>query len=160
MGDGKKYEEAVSLLKAPFTVNRELVREMVDAPVPPDAAVVIRQRFSRDTESAKVTADATRALVERMRAGTDWPAFWSSLTPQEVAEALRCAPRVAGAWREIGLTWARPSVPLGAILASVSQSAPRRFYWTTQDASGISPTLDAAKQAADDALRAAGWVLL
>lgn len=96
----------------------------------------------------------------------DWPTFWQSLTAQETAAALRAAPKVAGEWRDVP-GGARRDVSGGAYAPFIAVAVPaqgrRDFQWAAYIGVGVfgfADSLDAAKSAADAALRAAGWVLL
>lgn len=95
----------------------------------------------------------------------DWPAFWQSLTPQECAEALRAAPRVAGEWVGFGDQWSRSDFRDGSrCVAKVWATwyGPDQFAWSAVHGGdrNQADTPAAAKLAADAALVAAGWVLL
>lgn len=97
----------------------------------------------------------------------DWPSFWSSLTPQEVRDAIDAAPKVAMAWEHIGAHWYRTDRELIGLCrdddeaCTVNAASDGTGYWYVDHAHhGTAPSLDAAKQAADAALTAAGWVLL
>ena len=103
----------------------------------------------------------------RYVAERDWPTFWQSLTPAEVRDALRAAPRVAGEWAQHGYgdTWTRSDVASQTCAkAFPTWYAPgnHRFAMMIGDKildEGFASIAD-AKSAADAALVAAGWVLL
>ncbi len=107
----------------------------------------------------------------------DWPAFWQSLTPAEVRDALGAAPKVAGEWEQYDECWGNddgkiereprwardtdfgPDLHMGA----PAQVRPTGDAWEWRAACFDwypSASLDEAKSAADAALRQAGWVLL
>lgn len=107
------------------------------------------------------------------RAATDDPAsFWSLLTPAQCLALLRAAPRVAGEWEppipnpypELGAARAGADGRCVAVVYGECRGDDGRFWETYVDgkraASGKSPSLTAAKSAADAALRAAGWLLV
>ena len=108
----------------------------------------------------------------------DWPTFWQSLTPAEVAAALRAAPRVAGPWRNAecsGECVGRCTCQFMALRDRITpeglgvQDAPAiermgggYAFWDllTDDWSQTFESIDDAKKACDENARAAGWVLL
>lgn len=88
----------------------------------------------------------------------DPSAFWSSLTPAQALALLRAAPKVAGPWRQTGSAVAERQ---GAFGWAAGANATGRWGLSGSDNRYADvETLDAAKAAADDALRAAGWVLV
>jgi len=89
----------------------------------------------------------------------DWPTFWQSLTPEEVAAALRAAPRVAEAWAETrdGDT---ARISLGHWPASVVKPYGREYGCVINYEWGRWPSKGEALRGVDEKLRAAGWVLL
>jgi len=92
-----------------------------------------------------------------------WPAFWSALTPQEVAAALMAAPRVAGEWVDRGPDSRR--LWNGEVIVSVIDCGDEHVWRTNSwvvdaNCNGTAPSLPEAQAAADAALTAAGWVLL
>jgi hypothetical protein len=97
---------------------------------------------------------------------------WSKFTPREIRDALRTAPIVLTAWREITLTgsftYARCRTlddvegrcDLGAPYAWVRlDRGGLTWAWTVEDMHKRAPTLRQAQGAADEALRALGYVL-
>ena len=75
---------------------------------------------------------------------------WSSMTPREVWDALRTAPKVAGPWGSNGTSEFRAK-PNGGAWRYAS-----RGLFNEGDAVGWFATRDAA----DAALRDAGWLLI
>lgn len=109
------------------------------------------------SESGAITVTPT-ILAPPFR---DWPSFWSGLTPAEVAEALRAAPMVAGPWEydtaEDGWYRRNPRRDEHFNVAGASEDG----WWVFFDyKGGRVDSLVAAKHAADEALRAKGWLLL
>lgn len=110
----------------------------------------------------------------------DWPTFWQSLTPEECADALRSAPRVAGEWEAIsngtrtvyartalyrpcsskcGYMWEKFAVSIG-LRVNMGEGDRECFVFGGDVRSKFADSIEAAKSAADAALRDAGWILL
>ena len=96
----------------------------------------------------------------------DWPTFWQSLTPSEVAAALRAATKVAGPWSTPHARtgyWVRRAAITSEVVAKVESEAGKERYYASildADAFGQKDSLWAAQAAADAALVAKGWGLL
>jgi hypothetical protein len=98
-----------------------------------------------------------------MTAPRDWKAFWASLTPREAFEALDAAPKVAGPWLVYGDD--------DEILARSARVHDLIVYQDEDDpivnVTGAAVLPDAegyiefrGRDDADEALRAAGWLLV
>jgi hypothetical protein len=105
-------------------------------------------------------------------------AFWSALSPAQALALLKAAPKVAGPYVEQhnDRTWTGEPMrlvhtaigPLDAAKVGAVGPSAKRFYWSAhvgatiydEDVWGYCATLDEAKAAADNALKAAGWVLV
>lgn len=110
----------------------------------------------------------SRALWADINAPRDWPTFWQSLTPAEVAEALRAAPKVAGPWQERHGTWRRFGIRNDddeAVAEATPDERFHRFYLNTEYAlrigcsMGRGSSLEEAKRKADVLLSEEGWIL-
>lgn len=83
---------------------------------------------------------------------------WSTLTPREAFEALRTAPRVAGPWVTVRGEWVRLDARRGVVALIKGGDL---CGWSTYGVDwGLHKTLEAAKAAADRALREQGWLLV
>jgi hypothetical protein len=99
-----------------------------------------------------------RALAAEARL-TDPTAFWSSLTPAQAWATAKVMPRMAGPWVERG-KWVRPDAHGElAVYVRPSFDGPQ-WYWRAGDDCGLVDSPEAARAAADQALREAGWTLV
>jgi hypothetical protein len=123
-----------------------------------DGVATARVTVTREGEKVTIRGEALCSPIQ------DWPTFWQSLTPAEVRDALRAAPRVAGPWTEDAPgDWWRDAVnSVNADgCANVDEDFAWSAYWSLDETErGSEDSADAAKSAADAALRQAGWVLL
>ncbi len=95
---------------------------------------------------------------------TDRPGvFWSSLTPSQILELLKIAPRVAGPWiyDEDGGAERVGDDGLTLVYACLDWNG-EGPVWTSDRfrQSGKAASFEAARDAADVAMRTAGWLLV
>lgn len=97
-------------------------------------------------------------------------AFWAALTPGQVVELLKCAPKVAGPWKitrtgESSKDSDDPPPPLAYeragcrhVVYAFRDYRDRRGWFSSIDDSHHD-TAEQAMAATDESLRAAGWIL-
>lgn len=109
-----------------------------------------------DAMHAKISAD----LAKQSPAAP--PINWSALTPREVFDALKAAPRVAGPWTpghaRPNEQWFRHRAPVKSYAVGVVLVHGQ--YYAGIPGGGIHATLAEAQAEADAHLRAAGYVLV
>lgn len=121
-----------------------------------DVAARAEQRGATRERSVYAERNRLAALAGPPR---DWPAVWSSLSPREAWEALRSAPKVAGAWTDGPFEGEHRVDAFGrAPVWSVHQRETMAIvgYHTVSSSTTTYPD----RASADAALRAAGWVLV
>ena len=120
-----------------------------------DTCEVCRRELETDDDYAPIPTTGFAHVLPR-----DWPTFWQSLTPQECAEALRVAPKIAGAWERVDGGLVRYRV--GGAKTLIAET----WYWSAKAHPedhwiGVSiKSTDEGRAFCDEVLRDAGWILL